>query len=211
VITPDTQPRPLRADARRNRQRVLEVARGCFARDGMQAQIDEIAAGAEVGVGTVYRHFPTKEALLDALAEDYFTSQALAAEEALQQSLEDPWRAFTGYMRGGAALMAENRALAQIASDRPATMQRAAEQAQAETGFFDTLETLIARAQDAGALRRDFQLEDVPAIMCSLGSLNNTKGEYANWRRLLELILDGLRAPGSGELPPHFTAIPRGR
>ncbi len=211
MTTPDIQPRPLRADARRNRQRVLDAARGCFARDGMQAQIDEIAARAEVGVGTVYRHFPTKEALLDALAEDYFASQALAAEEAVERSLEDPWRAFADYMRGGAALMAENRALAQIASDRPETMQRAAEQAQAATGFFDTLETLIARAQDAGALRRDFQLEDVPAIMCSLGSLNNTKGEYANWRRLLELILDGLRAPGSGELPPHFSAIPRGR
>ena len=211
MTTPDTQARPLRADARRNRQRVLDAARECFARDGMQAQIDEIAACAEVGVGTVYRHFPTKEALLDALAEDYFASQALAAEEALERSLEDPWQAFTGYMRGGATLMAENRALAQIASDRPATMQRAAEQAQAESGFFDTLEMLIARAQDVGALRRDFQLEDVPAIMCSLGSLNNTKGEYANWRRLLELILDGLRAPGSGELPPHPTSIPRGR
>ena len=157
-------------------------------------------------MGTVYRHFPTKEALLDALAADYFAHQAQAAREAL--AVEDPWEAFHYYMRRGAELMADNRALAQVASDRPSVMTQAAEQAEADCGFFGTVQTLISRAHAAGALRADFRLEDVPAIMCSLGSLQNSRGEYANWRRVLEFVLDGLRAPGSGELPPVAVELP---
>ena len=77
-MTLDTEteaPKPIRADARRNRERVLDAARACFARSGKEAQIDEVAAAAGVGVGTVYRHFATKEALVAALAAEHFASE----------------------------------------------------------------------------------------------------------------------------------------
>lgn len=206
MTTPDIT-KPLRADARRNRLRVLDAARDCFAKDGIDAQIDDIAACAGVGVGTVYRHFATKEALVEGLAAEHFDRVAEVAREALE--IEDPWEAFSTFIRNGAGLMAENRALAQVAADRPEVMQDAAAAADVRLGFFGLLDALVARAKDAGVLRADFELEDIPPIMCSLGSLQISRGAYANWRRVLEVVLDGLRAPGSNELPPVDTPLPR--
>jgi AcrR family transcriptional regulator len=202
-----TVSRPLRADARRNRKRVLEAAQVCFARDGIDAQMDDIAACAGVGVGTVYRHFATKEALIEALATDYFETQCELAREALE--VEDPWEAFSGFVRRGAGLMADSRALPQVMADRPEMMKNAAIAADAELGFLGMIETLIARAKQGGVLRDDFELEDIPAIMCSLGSLQVSKGAYANWRRVLEMVLDGMRAPGSSDLPALVERLPR--
>ncbi len=202
-----TAARPLRADARRNRKRVLEAAQVCFARDGIDAQMDDIAACAGVGVGTVYRHFATKEALIEALAADYFEGQSGLARDAL--AVDDDWEAFSGFVRRGAALMADSRALPQVMADRPEMMRNAAVAADAEFGFFGMVETLIARAKQAGELREDFEIEDIPAIMCSLGSLQLSKGSYVNWRRLLEIVLDGVRAPASNQLPAVGERLPR--
>ena len=80
---PGCAAKPLRADARRNRERILKAARAVFADQGIDAQIDDVAKRAKVGVGTVYRHFPTKEALLDALVRERFEEIAQFAEEAL--------------------------------------------------------------------------------------------------------------------------------
>jgi AcrR family transcriptional regulator len=209
-MTLDTEtdvPKPIRADARRNRERVLEAARACFARVGKEAQIDEVAAAAGVGVGTVYRHFATKEALVAALAAEHFAGEARIAQAALE--IEDPWQAFSTFVRQGAELTAENRALAQIAADRPEVMQDAALAAEDELGFFGTIQTLIDRAKAAGELRADFELEDIPAVMCSLGALQISRGAYANWRRLLEIMLEGLHGPASAELPPVQERLPR--
>jgi AcrR family transcriptional regulator len=209
-MTLDTEtdvPKPIRADARRNRERVLDAARACFARVGKEAQIDEVAAAAGVGVGTVYRHFATKEALVAALAAEHFAGEARIAQAALE--IEDPWQAFSTFVRQGAELTAENRALAQIAADRPEVMQDAALAAEDELGFFGTIQTLIDRAKAAGELRADFELEDIPAVMCSLGALQISRGAYANWRRLLEIMLEGLHGPGSAELPPVKERLPR--
>jgi AcrR family transcriptional regulator len=209
-MTLDTEtavPKPIRADARRNRERVLDAARACFARVGKEAQIDEVAAAAGVGVGTVYRHFATKEALVAALAAEHFAGEARIAQAALE--IEDPWQAFSTFVRQGAELTAENRALAQIAADRPEVMQDAALAAEDEFGFFGTIQTLIDRAKAAGALRADFELEDIPAVMCSLGALQISRGAYANWRRLLEIMLEGLHGPASAELPPVQERLPR--
>ena len=209
MATPPLTERPMRADARRNRERVLGAALHCFAADGLQAQMDDVASRAKVGVGTVYRHFPTKEALIEALADDYFARQAEAARAALD--VEDPWEAFSGYVRRASDILGENRALAQVIRDRPEMMAAAAIRAAEGLGFFDTLATLIDRAQEAGALRADFRLEDIPLIMCSLGSLQSSKGEYAAWRRLREIMLEGLRAPGSGPLPDEPVPELRGQ
>lgn len=204
----ETSPRkPIRADARRNRARVLKAARECFARAGNEAQMDDIATAAGVGVGTVYRHFATKDALVAALADEHFEAEAAAAAAALE--IEDPWEAFSCFVRNGAQVMAENRAIAEVAADRPEVMKDAAVAADIQFGFFGTVQTLIDRAQEVGALRGDFELEDIPAIMCSLGSLQISRGAYANWRRLLEIVLDGLRATDGSELPSVIERIPR--
>lgn len=206
MSTTEATAKGLRADARRNRRLVLDAARECFGREGIDAQMDEVAARAGVGVGTVYRHFETKEALIEALAADYFDAQTAFAINALE--VDDPWEAFSGFIRNGAELLAQNRALAQIAGDRPELMKNAAQNADRERGFFTTLEQLISRAKGAGVLRQDFQLEDIPAIMCSLGGIQVSRGAYANWRRVLAMLLDGLHAGGS-ELPPITKLLPR--
>lgn len=203
MATPPTTERPMRADARRNRERVLDAALHCFAADGLQAQMDDVACRAKVGVGTVYRHFPTKDALLEALADDYFARQAEAARAALE--FEDPWEAFSGYVHRASDILGENRALAQVLRDRPGMMSAAALRAAEELGFFETLTALIDRATEAGALRPDFRLEDIPLIMCALGSLQTSRGDDS-WRRQRAIILDGLRAPGSEPLPDEPVA-----
>ena len=197
AIPPLTE-RPMRADARRNRERVLDAALHCFSADGLQAQMDDVASRAKVGVGTVYRHFPTKDALIEALADDYFARQAEAARAALE--VEDAWEAFSGYVHRASDILGENRALAQVLRDRPGMMGTAALRAADELGFFETLTVLIDRAKEAGALRSDFRLEDIPLIMCALGSLQTSRGDNS-WRRQRAIILDGLRAPGAEPLP----------
>ncbi len=203
-------PKAMRADARRNHERVLEAAKECFARDGADAQIDDVAAAAGVGVGTVYRHFATKDALVRALADEHFARETQLARVALE--IEDPWEAFCTFMRGGAELFADNRVLGQFAADRPGLMKEAALACDLEHGFFDAVERLIVRAQKAGALRKDFELEDVPATMCALSGLQVSRGAYTNWRRVLEFVLAGLRAPATGpKLPPVGERIPRAK
>jgi AcrR family transcriptional regulator len=204
MATPALTERPMRADARRNRERVLDAALHCFAADGLQAQMDDVACRAKVGVGTVYRHFPTKDALIEALADDYFARQNEAARAALE--VEDAWEAFSGYVHRASDILGENRALAQVLRDRPGMMSTAALRAAEELGFFDTLMALIDRAQEAGALRPDFRLEDIPLIMCALGSLQTSRADDSSWRRQRAIILDGLRAPGSEPLPDE--AVP---
>src|ERR671929_2362335 len=118
-----TEERPLRADARRNREKVLAAARAVFSENGRDAQMDDVARRAGVGVGTVYRHFPTKEALIEALVVDAFETIAAHAHDAL--AIEDPWEAFTSVMWRGAEVMAGDRALSEVFASIPGAMEQA--------------------------------------------------------------------------------------
>ena len=190
--------RPLRADARRNREKVLAAARAVFSEQGRDAQMDDVARRAGVGVGTVYRHFPTKEALIEALMVSAFETIAAAADAALE--VEDPWEAFVGFVRRCAELQAADLALSQVLQDQPALMCGAVAGRQDLT---DAAGELVRRAQDAGVLRSDLMVDDIPMVMCGIGSA--TKKEHRcpdAWRRHLAIVLDGLRAPSaSGPLP----------
>jgi AcrR family transcriptional regulator len=190
--------RPLRADARRNREKVLEAARTVFSEHGRDAQMDDVARGAGVGVGTVYRHFPTKEALIEALMVAAFESIAEAAEAALE--IEDPWEAFTSVLWRGAETMAGDRALSEVFASIPGATESVMPTVE---GLTQTMAELIRRAQEAGALRDDLIVDDVPMVMCGIGSA--TKKEHRcpdAWRRHLSLVVDGMRAGGaSGPLP----------
>jgi AcrR family transcriptional regulator len=185
--------RALRADARRNREKVLVAARAAMARDGLDAQMEEIARDAGVGVGTVYRHFPNKDELVDALANERFERLAEAASDALAES--DPWQSFENFIRASARIQTEDRALSEVLVSRPETMYAAAERSDIR-GF---VEKLMSRAQDAGVIRPDAVPDDVPMLLCALaGTHSNPKMDPD---RYVAIALDGLRSPGSSPLP----------
>jgi AcrR family transcriptional regulator len=179
-----------RADARRNRAKVVAAAKQVFARDGLDAQMDEIARTAGVGVGTVYRHFPTKDDLLEALADAHFESLADAARRALEQ--EDSWEGFSEFMTFAARTMAEDRALPEAMGERPGICAAAAERA----GLEELTAEVLRRAQDSGQVRADAVASDVPALVCGIGrAVSADSGEpVMSWQRYLEIILAGLRA-----------------
>ena len=167
-----------------------------MARDGLETQIEEIARAAAVGIGTVYRHFPNKDELVEALATERFERLRDLALEALAD--DDAWRSFETFMRESAQIQTEDRALSEVLVSRPETMIRAAE----SVGMLELVEQVLRRAQDAGAVRKDADARDVPMIMCALaGTFRNP---HADSDRYMGIVLDGLRAPGSKQtkLPP---------
>jgi AcrR family transcriptional regulator len=185
-------PRTKRSDAVRNRAKILEAARRQLAEHGLETQIEQIAREAGVGVGTVYRHFPTKEALFEALAEDKFEGLARAAREGL--SSEDPWQGFVHLMTYAARRMSDDRGLAEAMDQRPEICGAAARGA----GLDRLTAELVERAKAAGELRDDLTPEDVPSLICGLGRAVRAGGDRApsmSWERYLDIMLAGLRAP----------------
>jgi len=185
-------PRPLRADARRNREKVVAAASAAFAEAGLEAQVEDIARRAGVGVGTVYRHFPTKEALVDALAEQHFERLADTMEAALEEQ-GDPWQIFTAAIWSSSTAAAGDIAWCEMMGGRPNTV-RAATPGQQRLAAATA--TLIARAQDAGVMRQDATVDDIRTIMCGFGHVVAAQhaGARLDWKRYLEIALDGLRA-----------------
>jgi AcrR family transcriptional regulator len=186
--------RAMRSDARRNREKIVVAARVCMARDGLDAQMDDIARAAEVGVGTLYRHFPNKDELVQALADERFDRLADRAREALADP--DPWRSFENFIRASARIQTEDRALSEVLVSRPETMAPAAERA----GMRELVGRLMGRAQQAGVIRADAEPTDVPMLMCALAGTHQMP--KMDPERYIAIALDGLRAPGSSPLPP---------
>jgi AcrR family transcriptional regulator len=189
--------RVLRADARRNREAVIAAAKQLFADQGLNAQMPDVAKVAKVGVGTVYRHFPTKDDLIAALVAERFERLAEKAREGLEAA--DSWEAICDFIRFSAQIQADDRGLCEVMGSRPEVMDAAAR----AVGLAELCDQLVKRAQRSGQLRRDLAWEDIPMIACSLGRITQAAvGPAAGrWPRLLEIIIDGLRAPGSGKLP----------
>jgi AcrR family transcriptional regulator len=181
--------RPLRADARRNRERVLEVAREAFEAEGVTVPLDEIARRAGVGPGTVYRHFPTKEALFEAVVHDRL--RRLADEGAVLRESGDPGAAFFAFIGALAAEAGPKRdlfdALAGAGAEAGPAVMAAVEDLRAHIAF------LLRRAQRAGAVRADIGSADLTALLSGLffamRPRPGTDGE-----RVLSVFRDGLRA-----------------
>jgi len=182
-----------RADAMRNRKKIVKAARVCLARDGLDAQVEEIARRAKVGVGTVYRHFPTKNDLVIALAAERFERLAELAREALDK--EDPWDAFCDFLRASGEIQIGDRALSEAMLDSKDVMHEHAQR----VGILELVEQLMDRAKLAGALREDAEPEDVPMLMCALGGA--AEMQMMSGERYLALAIDGFRAPGITPLP----------
>lgn len=195
--TPASTQRKLRADARRNREAVIAAARTLFAARGLDVQMPDVARSANVGVGTVYRHFATKDDLIAALIGQRFERFAESARQALEA--ENPWEGFSGFIRATARIQADDRALCEVMMSRPEVMDAAARAA----GVPELCDRVVKRAQRSGELRPDLSWEDIPMIACGLGPIIHAHAGPATgrWPRLVEIILDGLRAPGSGKLP----------
>jgi AcrR family transcriptional regulator len=178
-------PKPLRADARRNRERILVAARAVFADKGSEAQIDDVAKRAKVGVGTVYRHFPTKEALVDAIVREGFDEIAGFARDALDH--EDAWEGFERLIWRSAERNAEDRGFCEAIA---MTDRR---DLAGECGLDALTQELLDRAKTQGTVRQDASSGDVALMMCALGAVMRLDPSQA-WRRYLTLMLDGLRA-----------------
>jgi AcrR family transcriptional regulator len=194
--------RPLRADAERNRQRIVEAARLVFAERGLDAPLDAIAARAGVGQATLYRRFPRREDLVLACFAPKLAEYADAVEEALCSP--DAWAGFCAYMERICGMQAADLGVQDVLTTTfPTAPEVEAQRAHA----FERLTELIRRAQAQGELRADFVPEDVVLILLANAGVVRTMRAAAPeaWRRFVALILDGLRADCARPMPPPPT------
>jgi AcrR family transcriptional regulator len=190
-------PRPLRADAERNRQRILRAAAEVFTERGLQATLDDVAERAGVGVGTVYRRFPDKEALVEDLFTERLDTLAGFAEQALAEP--DPWTGLATFLENAASVIAGDRGLRQILMFATYGRDRVAS---ARACMLPLVAKLVQRAQDSGDVRADLRPTDIPLIEFMLGAAAGYAGHVRPdlWRRYLALFLDALR-PTATVLP----------
>jgi AcrR family transcriptional regulator len=180
--------RPLRADAARNRARVLEVAYDTFAAEGLSVPIDEIARRAGVGAGTVYRHFPTKEALFAAVIENRM-QHLVDVGRALLES-EGPGDALFDFLRSMVLQWgATDRGLADALAGLGIDIATVAPDA--EDAFLAVLDELLRAAQDAGTARKDIGVREVKSILVGCQAMQTYNGELAD--RVVDVVFDGLR------------------
>jgi AcrR family transcriptional regulator len=182
----------MRADARRNRARILQAARELFASDEPEVQMDDIARRAGVGVGTVYRHFPDKEALMGELVRERFGLFNERLGEAVADEGADPFEALADVLRANAALVAEDAATRfAFLSGGERVFAHASDGMEQ---FMQLSLVLIDRAKAAGELMPDFQAQDIPMLMCGVCAAIDKRHDGWDWRRHLELILRGMRS-----------------
>lgn len=180
-------PRPMRADARRNYERLLTVAREAFFEHGAAASLDDIARRAEVGAGTLYRHFPNRSALLDAVYREY--AQEISDQADVLAETEPPFEALTKWLRCLALSMSQNQGL------KEATVAENLDLTACRDLYHKAGNALLERAQAAGAVRAGIDLSDIFKFVhaTTLGS-ENTPDPVVQIDRLLPVIFDGLRA-----------------
>ena len=189
--------RSLRRDAELNRQRIIQAAREVFAAQGLSAGLNDIAHHAGVGVGTVYRRFPDKDALIEAALSDQIDLLLGVAEEAL--TAERAWDGLLGLLERGLALLVVNLGLRDLsvgATEDPHL------RAAAERRFIPYVQQLLQRAQAEGDLREDVTVEDFFVLECMISELARHSIDLRPqaWRRYLQIMTDGLRAERSATL-----------
>jgi AcrR family transcriptional regulator len=186
-----------RVDAKRNRERLVATARELFASGGVEVSVREIARRAGVGVGTLYRHFPTREDLVDAVLEDAFEELIAIARDALAEA--DPWRGFTRFIEEALVLHARNRGLKDVVETQMHGRRHAASM---RRRMRPLVQQLVLRAQESGSLRADFAPEDIPLLFWGADRVIELSSAVAPelWRRHLGFLLDGLHASAATPL-----------
>ncbi|OHV30450.1 MULTISPECIES: TetR/AcrR family transcriptional regulator [Pseudofrankia] len=197
----ETEHRPLRADARRNRDRLLQVAREAFAADGLSVSLDEIARRAGVGPGTLYRHFPTKETLFESVIHERL--DPLLAEARALRHADDAGAALFKFIERLAVDASTKTDLIDAIASTRADMQ--ASVAAMTAALRDEIGHLLVRAQDGGEVRGDIDTADLMAVLTgTLLSLRHLAHHDADPTRVLAILRDGLRSPDfspQGEAP----------
>ncbi|CDR09630.1 TetR/AcrR family transcriptional regulator [Streptomyces iranensis] len=186
-----TGARPLRRDAELNRQRILQAGREVFAARGLQATLNDVAHHAGLGVGTVYRKFPDKQALAEAVFTDELNQIAATAHDALAE--DDAFAALAGFLEKALERAARNRGLRELM--RHPTFEGAG-LTRARLEITTHCEGLVARARAQGTLRDGVTGADIAPIAAMIDAVMALPGERPSesWRRYLAIILDGLRA-----------------
>jgi AcrR family transcriptional regulator len=200
IVAMEAPVRPLRADAARNRARVLDAARTAFAESGLDVGVEEIARRAGVGKGTLYRRFPTKEALVRAIFEDILDE--MDSNVAASAEIEDAGEAFAAYLGSAARMQACNQGFFDVVAHGLGAGALTDEQRQrivsASTGP-------LQRAQAAGAIRNDLVPEDMWLILRMIGTTTRSAPDGTpmddRWPRYLGLLLDAMRPQAATPLP----------
>ena len=184
--------KPLRADAARNRERILAAAAEVFATRGLEATLDDIAAHAGLGVATVYRRFPNRDALVEALFEERLAEVAAGAALVLDEP--DSWVALRRLLETVGGVVTADQGLFEVLVCRPGGRAAVRER------MLPIVSAVIGRAQAEGHVRADLAPTDFPMMLRMLAGIADATREVRPdlWRRYLELLLDGLRAERAG-------------
>jgi AcrR family transcriptional regulator len=178
--------RPKRADARRNYEKVLAAAREAFAEGGESTALEEIARRAGVGIGTLYRHFPSRQALLEAV---YVNEVEAVCRSAAELAGADPWDALSDWFEGVMSYLATKQALAgELLNymDRDAALFQVC-----RTSLYAAGGPLLERAQEAGVVRSDVEFPEVMQMMIGISKI--PAGDPEQTAHILRIALDGLR------------------
>jgi AcrR family transcriptional regulator len=180
----------LRKDAERNRRRIIEAARELCAIRGLEATLNEVAHHANLGVGTVYRRFPTKDALFEAIFQDGIDQLVGLAEAALDA--EDSWEGFASFVWQMCELTATDRGLREV------TFSKAYCGGQVDAGrnrLDPPVSELVERAKRDGYLRSEVSSTDMPLLGLMAGAVSEYAGEVSSnlWRRYVAVLLQGMR------------------
>ncbi|WP_198943413.1 TetR/AcrR family transcriptional regulator [Actinokineospora bangkokensis] len=195
-----TQAEPLRRDARRNRELVLAAARRLMAERGLDVGYEEIARAAGVGMGTVYRRFPERTALIDALFNDHIDTLVGLAEQA--GGCADPWHGLVGFMEQSLQLQEGDRGLSEVLRGH---LHAARLSSSATERVAPVVQDLVDRARAAGALPDDVTPGDFALVHRMVSGVMDSAPGSPLWRRALHVALAGLRSgsPLPGPAPDH--------
>lgn len=179
----------MRADALRNRDRLMAAATELFAERGVDVPLDEIARRAQVSIGTLYNHFPNRGALLDAVLPERLAELDRLAAKAMADP--DPWRGFADFLDGLFVIQASDRSMNEAIARSPVGSVDVSAECGRAGGVLDSV---VRRAKEAGVLRTDFGAEDLTALVWAMSKvISMSDGDDAVWRRHLGFVLDGLR------------------
>ena len=190
-MPPDDRPRRLRADAERNRARLLDVARAAFASGEAQVTLEQIARDADVGIGTLYRHFPTREALVEALYRQELAD--LCASAGLLLARLPPERALRAWMDRFAGYVSAKREMADAL--RAVFGSGAVQISQIRQELAEAVQLILNAGVAAGTLRDDVRAEDIVATVVGMFTATSLAGGHEQLERMLDLLVDAVRRP----------------
>jgi AcrR family transcriptional regulator len=175
----------------RNRERVLDAARALFAERGSDVQMEEIAHLAGVGIGTLYRHFPTKEAMIEAASVKRFEEAVAFARSECSRDA-DPWDLLVEILTNCAEVQSRDRGFCLVVETTMGSNEPSCEM---QAQFEEVMADLIRRGQEAGSIRPEIVPNDLYAITCGLAAV--IRNQSGDWHRFLDIVLEGLRTRAS--------------